>query len=95
MGDTRFLAAEPIDEGGRRLSGVIVRVNSYCDWVAIGREAAVVVETVILEVGDGDSPREMAMCVIESRPFLLDGDTRHWIRLMATDLPFEQQVRRG
>jgi hypothetical protein len=95
MADTRLLTAEPPDGIARRLSAAIVRVNGYCDWVAIGRESAVVGETVILDVGESDRPEELAMCVIESRPFVLDGDTRHWIRLLATDLPFEQQVRRG
>jgi hypothetical protein len=54
---------------------------------------------VIVEINEGsERPEELATCVIESRPFVVDGDTRHWIRLMTTDIPpilFEQQIRRG
>ncbi len=38
------------------------------------------------------------MCVIESRPVMLDGYVRYRIRLQLDELPpilFEQQVRRG
>jgi hypothetical protein len=53
---------------------------------------------LILDIEEGGKPQRLAMCVIESRRFVLDGDTLHWIRLQATDLPpvlHEQQVRRG
>jgi hypothetical protein len=53
---------------------------------------------LILEIHEGGRLRQLAMCVIDSRRFVLDGDTRHSIRLLATDpppVPFEQQIRRG
>ena len=80
------------------LSDVIVQKNGYCEWIAISRQPAVVGETLILEFDEGGRSEQLAMCVIESRRVVLDGDTRHWIRLRATDYPpvlFEQQIRRG
>ena len=98
MGDTTLAAEEPTEGGARRLSAVVVRVSGHSEWIAISRRPAIVGESVIVEIDEGERPEELATCVIESRPFVLDGDTRHWIRLLATDLPpilFEQQIRRG
>ena len=89
---------EPVEDGARRLSDVIVHRNGYCEWIAIGRRPASVGETLVVEIDERGWREDLSMCVIESRPFMLDGDTRHRIRLLATDLPpvlFEQQVRRG
>ena len=93
-----FGVEEPTDGVVRGFSDVVIQRNGDSEWVASSRQAAVVGETVILELNDGELPDQLAMCVIESRRFVLDGDTRHWIRLQATDLPpvlFEQQIRRG
>ena len=98
MGDTGLTAAESTENAARRLSAVVVRVSGYSEWIAISRTPAVVGESVILEINEGDRPEELELCVIESRPFLVDGDRRHWLRLLATDLPpalFEQHIRRG
>jgi hypothetical protein len=99
LGDTTWGAQEPTGGGARRLSALTVRVNGYSEWIAISRKPAVVGESVIVEVNDSsERPEELATCVIESRPFVVDGDTRHWIRLMRTDLSsvlFEQQIRRS
>jgi hypothetical protein len=98
LGDTTLGAQEPTEGGARRLSAVVVRVSGHSEWIAISRRPAVVGESVIVEVNEGERPEELATCVIESRPFVVDGDTRHWIRLMRTDLSsvlFEQQIRRG
>ena len=98
MDDTTVSAGEMNECGARRLSDVIVQRNGYREWIAIGRRAANVGETLIVEIDEGEWREDLAMCVIESRPYMLDGDTRHRIRLLATDLPpvlFEQQVRRG
>ncbi len=85
--------------------GVVTRLlrrhrgrNGENEWIAISRQAAAVGAMLLLEVHEGERPEQLVMCVIESRRVVLDGDTRHWIRLQATDLPpvlFEQQVRRG
>jgi hypothetical protein len=96
--DATLGAEEPTEGGARRLAAVVVRVSGHSEWIAISRRPAVVGESVIVEINEGERPEELATCVIESRPFVVDGDTRHWIRLMTTDLPpilFEQQIRRG
>ncbi len=98
MEDTSLSGPEPVDHGARRLSDVIVQRNGYCEWIAIGRRPASVGETLVVEIDERGWREDLSMCVIESRPFMLDGDTRHRIRLLATDLPpvlFEQQIRRG
>ena len=98
MEDTRLSGAEPVDHDARRLSDVIVQRNGYCEWIAIGRRPASVGETLVVEIDERGWREDLSMCVIESRPFMLDGDTRHRIRLLATELPpmpFEQQVRRA
>jgi len=98
MEDMGLSAAESVDHGARRLSDVIVQRNGYCEWIAIGRRAANVGETLVVEIDERGWREDRSMCVIESRPFMLDGDTRHRIRLLATDVPpvlFEQQIRRG
>ena len=82
----------------RVLRDVIVRHNGDEEWIVIGREPAVVGETLILDVDDGDGVQGLTMCVIESRPVVLDGDMRHRIRLHNGELPpipFEQILRRG
>ena len=82
----------------RVLRDVIVHRESDHEWIAIGREPAVVGEMLMLDVEDGDVPPQLTMCVIESRPVIVDGDMRHRIRLHSGELPpvlFEQQVRRG
>jgi len=90
--------AETTDGVIRGFSDVIVTRNGSCEWIANSRHAAVVGETVILEFDEGGRSQQLAMCVIESRRVVLDGDVRHWIRLRTTDHPpvlFEQQIRRG
>jgi hypothetical protein len=97
-GGTTFSAAVTTDGVVRGFSDVIVTKNGYCEWIAISRHAAVVGEMLILEVDEGGRSQQLVMCVIESRRVVLEGDTRHWIRLRAADYPpvlFEQQVRRG
>ena len=97
-GGTTFSAAERTDGVVRGFSDVIVTRNGHWEWIAISRHAAVVGETLILEFDEGGWSQQLAMCVIESRRFVLDGDARHRIRLRTTDHPpvlFEQQIRRG
>lgn len=82
----------------RVLRDVIVHRTGDEEWVAIGREPAAIGETLMLDVNDGDAWHRLTMCVIESRPVVLDGDMRHRIRLHNDELPpilFEQQIRRG
>jgi len=64
---------------------VIVEPHGDNEWSAMGREAAVIGETLILNVvhktSTGEPPQRVQVCVIDSHPILLDGDLRHWIRL--------------
>ena len=89
---------EPVEGVLRVLRDVIVQRSGDHEWIAIGREPAVVGETLMLDVDDGEFRHRLTMCVIESRPVIVDGDMRHRIRLHNDELPpilFEQQVRRG
>ena len=65
---------------------VIVEPHGTDEWIAMGREAAVAGETLILDIvmldtGEGELRHRLPVCVIDSRPIILDGDMRHWIRL--------------
>ena len=89
---------EPVESVLRVLRDVVVQHNGDQEWIAIGREAAVVGETLLLDVDEGEIRHRLTMCVIESRPVVLDGDMRYRIRLHSGELPpvlFEQQIRRG
>ncbi len=89
---------EPAEGVLHVLRDVIVHRNGDEEWIAIGREPAVVGEILMLDVDEGDVRHRLAMCVVESRPVIIDGDMRHRIRLQRDELPpvlFEQQIRRG
>lgn len=82
----------------RVLCDVVVHRNGDGEWIAISRQPAVVGETMLLDIVEGGPEQQLAVCVIESRPVVLDGDMRHRIRLHAEEpqpILFEQQVRRG
>ena len=61
------------------------------EWIASSREPAVTGETLVLDVLDMDegSQGRFLVCVIESRPVIVDGDVRHRIRLHGGDSPAE------
>ena len=79
---------------------VIVRRQGSDEWIAISREAGVTGETMILDVPDHESMDfggRIPVCVIESRPVIVDGEMRHRLRLHASEpapILFEQQIRR-
>jgi hypothetical protein len=94
----RFRFTKPDNGVLRVLSDVVVQRHGDNEWVAIGRQPAAVGELLLLDIVDGDRPQQLTVCVIESRPVVLDGDIRHRIRLHVDEPPpilFEQQVRRG
>jgi len=94
----RFRFIEPVESVLRVLRDVIVHRAGDYEWVAIGREPAVVGETLMLDVDDGDAWHRLTMYVIESRPIIRDGDMRYRIRLHNDELPpvvFDQQVSRA
>ena len=57
---------EPVEGVLRVLRDVIVHRESDQEWIAIGREPAVVGEILMLDVEERG--RRLTMCVIESRP---------------------------
>ena len=89
---------EPVEGALRVLRDVTVYRIGDEQWIAVGREPAVLGEILMLDVEDGAIRKRLTMCVIESRPVMLDGYVRYRIRLQLDELPlilFEQQVRRG
>jgi hypothetical protein len=69
------------------------------EWIAISREPGIAGETLMLDVvagENGDVSGCFPVCVIESRPVIVEGDLRHRIRLHPGLAPvlFEQQIRR-
>jgi hypothetical protein len=95
---TKFRLTEPCESSVRVFFDVIVQQSGDVEWIAVSRQAAVVGETLILEIDEDGRRRRIPVCVIESRPVIVDGDTRHRIRLHSGEfppIPFEQQIRRG
>jgi hypothetical protein len=78
---------------------VIVHPHGDNEWIAVGREAAVVGEILVLEIarfdpGKGERRHRLPVCVIESRPVMVDGETRYQIRLRSGTLAPIQIERR-
>jgi hypothetical protein len=96
--DRRYRLTEPCEGTVRVFCNVIVHEHGEHEWIAISSEAAVVGETLILDVDQGELRRRVTVRVSESRPIVIEGETRYRIRLHDGELPpilFEQQVRRG
>jgi len=99
----RFKLTEATDAVVRLFPDTIVEPNGDDDWIAMGREAAVAGETLILDIvqrdaDSGEMRYRLPVRVIDSRPIILDGSLRHRIRLHRGGPPavlLEQQVRRG
>ena len=80
---------EPADGVVRIFRDVVVHRYGN-EWIAFGREPAVVGETLVLDLLDldeGEPEGRFTVCVIESRPVILDGEMRHRIRLHANEPP--------
>src|SRR5262245_34481193 len=97
--DKRFRLTEPADGVVLVFRDVIVERHGD-EWIASSREPAVTGETLVLDVLDMDegAPKgRFLVCVIESRPVMVDGDVRHRIRLHASDSPakFNEPIGRG
>ena len=101
--DKRFRLTEPAEGTVRLFPDVIVQQDGDEEWIGIGRQPAVAGETLMLErpaidTDEGELRHRLPVCVIESRPMIVDGDMRHRIRLhsgMMASVRFEQQMRRG
>src|SRR5262245_50581879 len=96
--EERVTFMEPTYGVVRGFCDVVLQKSNEIEWIAISRQPAVAGETLILDFDEGGRPQHLAVCVIESRPVILEGDMRHRIRLQADEVApilFEQQVRRG
>jgi hypothetical protein len=71
----------PVDAIVRGLWGVVVQKNGPTEWTAVSRQSAVEGELLLLHMHEHGRPR--TVCVIESRPMIVDGDMRYRIRLEA------------
>jgi hypothetical protein len=97
----RFTLTEQAEGTLRVFPDVIVHPHGDNEWIAVGREAVVVGEMVVLEIarfdpGKGERRHRLPVCVIESRPVMVDGETRYQIRLRSGTLApiqIERQVR--
>jgi hypothetical protein len=83
-----FRLTEAAEGAVRMYPDVIVEPHETDEWIAMGREAAVPGETLILDIvlldaGGGELRHWLPVCVIDSRPIIHDGDMRHRIRLIA------------
>jgi len=82
---------------------VIVEPHGDGTWIAVGYSAAVAGETLILDIALVDSTGgevccRLPVCVIDSRPIIVEGDVRHRILLHSgtrDPLRFEQQIGRA
>ena len=98
----RYRLTEAAEGTVRLFPDVIVEPYGEDQWIATGREAAVSGETLILDIvlrdaDEGELRHRLPVCVIDSRPIILDGDMRHRIRLHSGTLApaqFEQVRRR-
>ena len=94
---------EPADGVLRIFPDVVVQQTARAEWVALSHEAAVVGETLVLDVvpadaAAGSTRQRFLVSVVETQPVMVDGDVRYKIRLQDGDretVLFEQQVRRG
>jgi hypothetical protein len=101
--EKRFRLTGSADGALRVFPDVVVQQGDDDEWVGISRQPAVTGETLVLDVMhlddvEGEVHRRLPVCVIESRPVIVDGDMRHRIRLhggIMASVWFEQQVRRG
>ncbi len=82
---------EAAESTARMYLDVIAEPHGNDEWIATGREPAVPGETLILDIvvldtDEGELRQRLPVCVIDSRPIILDGDMRHRIRLHRGDL---------
>ena len=101
--DSRWSLVEPAEGSLRLFPDVVVKKDADGEWSGISRLPVGPGETFLLDVAEVDSidrqvRRRVPVCVIDSRPVLVDGEVCHRISLHAAVLEsveFEQHVRRG
>jgi hypothetical protein len=102
-GNKKFRLTETVEGTVRMYPDLIVEPHGDDEWIAIGREGAVVGETLILDMvlldpEKGGHRSRLAVCVIESHPIFLDGDLHHLVRLCRSTpaaVVIEQRGKRG
>jgi hypothetical protein len=65
----------------RILRDIVVQWTRDNEWTAIAREAGVVGEILVLDLGVGEVPLRYPVRVLESRPVIIEGTVRHQLRL--------------
>lgn len=96
--DHRFKFRKPAAGAVHIFCDVLVTSTAENEWIALSREPALSGETLLLDVGDGEQRRRLAVHVIDSSPVIVDGDMRHRIRLVGAaqrPLVLGQQVKRA
>jgi hypothetical protein len=73
------------------LRDVVVQDVGEGDVVAIAREPAAVGDVLTLERPDDDTGSSAFVRVVECRPIVVDGATRHRLRLRRTQPPTEPE----
>jgi hypothetical protein len=86
----RFRLTEAAEGTVRRYPDVIAEPYGIDEWIAMGREAAVPGETLILDIvmldtSEGELRHRLPVWVVDSCPIIRDGDMRHRIRLHACE----------
>lgn len=101
--DKRFSMTEPADGSLRVFPDVVVHKDGDGEWTGIswlpvGTGETFVLDVVEIDADAGEVRRRVPVCVIESRPVLVEGELCHRIRLhtsILSSVEFEQHVRRG
>ena len=101
--DLRFSVSGSTEGSLRIFPDVVVKKDGAGEWSGISRLPVGAGETFVLDVveadpADGAVRRRVPVCVVESRPVLVDGEVCHRIRLhtgQVSSIEFEQHVRRG
>ena len=101
--DQRFSLTEPTVGSLRVFPDVVVEKGGDGEWTGISRLPVRTGETFVLDVvqvdpEEGEVRRRVPVCVIESRPVIVEGELCHRLRLhtgLLSSVDFEQHVRRG
>jgi hypothetical protein len=99
----RFRLREPAEGALRMFPDVVVQRCGDDEWVGVSRQPAAAGEMLLLDVlqsdaATGQSRGRLPVCVIESRPVIVEGNVRHRIRMRSGSMAsvwYERQVRRG
>lgn len=101
--DQRFNLTEPTVGALRVFPDVVVHKDGEGEWTGISRlpvrtGATFVLDVLQIDPLEGEIRRRVPVCVIESRPVIVDGALCHKLRLHTghlSSVDFEQHVRRG